>query len=68
MPNPIRKDILTVDETSFPYILEQNVTVSPKTIANGGLIRCNVFRPKVAERVPVIVTYGPYGKDTHASE
>lgn len=68
MPNLIRHDLLTVDKTSFPYILEKNVTVTPKTITNGGLIRCNVYRPKVSERVPVIVTYGPYGKDTHASE
>lgn len=68
MPNPIKKDILTIDESSLPYILEQNVTVAPKTIKDGGLIRCNVFRPKVDDRMPVIVTYGPYGKDTHASE
>lgn len=68
MPNPIKEDILKVDETSFSYILEQNVTVTPKTVTTGGLIRCNVFRPKVSDRVPVILTYGPYGKDTHASE
>ncbi|KAK2596301.1 hypothetical protein N8I77_013197 [Diaporthe amygdali] len=68
MPNPIKHDILTVDKVSFPYILEQNVTVTPKTVRKGGLIRYNVFRPKTTDRVPVIMTYGPYGKDTHTSE
>jgi hypothetical protein len=63
MPNTIR-DILTTDTTSFPYIFEQNVTVPLK--ARDGLIRCNVYRPKAQEeRFPVIVTYGPYGKDVH---
>ncbi|PKS12540.1 hypothetical protein jhhlp_000748 [Lomentospora prolificans] len=62
MPNEI-KDLRTVDETSFPYIFEQNVTV-PLKVADG-LIRCNVYRPKGSEPVPVLVTYGPYGKDIH---
>jgi predicted acyl esterase len=55
------KDIHKVDETSFPYIFEENATVELKSI--DGLIRCNVYRPKEAGRYPVIVTYGPYGKD-----
>ncbi|KAJ5978939.1 Peptidase S15/CocE/NonD C-terminal [Penicillium viridicatum] len=62
MPNYIR-DIQKTDTTSFPYIFEQNVTVRPKLA--GGLIRCNVYRPKTDAPVPVIVTYGPYGKDIH---
>lgn len=62
MPNSIR-DIQKTDTTSFPYIFEENVTVRPKVA--GGLIRCNVYRPKTDARVPVIVTYGPYGKDIH---
>lgn len=62
MPNEIR-DIQTTDSTSFPYIFEQNVTVPLK--AKGGLIRCNVYRPKSDGPVPVIITYGPYGKDIH---
>lgn len=51
------------DITSFPYIFEQDVTVRPRLA--GGLIRCNVYRPKTDVPVPVIVTYGPYGKDIH---
>ncbi|RMJ27121.1 X-Pro dipeptidyl-peptidase [Aspergillus sp. HF37] len=62
MPNAIR-NIQTTDTTSFRYVLEQNVTVPLK--APGGLIRCNVYRPKTNEPVPVIATYGPYGKDIH---
>ncbi|PSN64649.1 alpha/beta-hydrolase [Corynespora cassiicola Philippines] len=68
MPNKIKEDITTVDETSFSYIFEQNVTVKPKTVGKGALIRCNVYRPKSTDQVPVIMTYGPYGKDTHYSE
>lgn len=62
MPNGIG-NMQKVDTTSFPYIFEQNVTVRLK--ATGGLIRCNIYRPKTEARVPVIVTYGPYGKDIH---
>ena len=65
MPNKT-KDIHTVDETSFPYIFEHNVTVELK--AGKGLVRCNVYRPKVPDPVPVLVTYGPYGKDIHYKE
>ncbi|KAF5687231.1 hydrolase family [Fusarium circinatum] len=61
MPNPIKEDIHTVDEESFPYIFEQNATVPLK--AGDGLVRLNVYRPKGIDKVPVLVTYGPYGKD-----
>lgn len=60
MPNEI-KDITTRDESSFPYIYEQNVSISLKD--ESGLVRVNVYRPKGSEKVPVLVTYGPYGKD-----
>ncbi|GIC93594.1 CocE/NonD family hydrolase [Aspergillus udagawae] len=63
MPNPVREDITTRDDTSFPYIFEQNVTIQLKD--GSGLVRCNVYRPKDLERAPVLVTYGPYGKDIH---
>ncbi|KFA70910.1 hypothetical protein S40288_10147 [Stachybotrys chartarum IBT 40288] len=62
MPNTIR-DIHAVDETTFPYMFEQNATVNLKS--SDGLVRCNVYRPKTSDRSPVIVTYGPYGKDIH---
>ncbi|CAK7206117.1 hypothetical protein SEUCBS139899_008901 [Sporothrix eucalyptigena] len=62
MPNITKEDIHTIDETSFGYIFEQNATISLRS--SEGLVRCNVYRPKTADKVPVLVTYGPYGKDT----
>lgn len=59
MPNKFQ-DLHTIDSTSFPYVFEQNATVPLKS---GGLVRCNVYRPKTAGRAPVLVTYGPCGKD-----
>ncbi|KAH6649275.1 Alpha/Beta hydrolase protein [Chaetomium tenue] len=61
MPNKLQ-DLHTVDSTNFPYVFEQNVTVPLKS---GGVVRCNVYRPKPDTPVPVLVTYGPYGKDIH---
>ena len=60
MPNQIH-DIHSVDEERFPYILEQNVTVPLKS--SEGLVRVNVYRPRTQSPVPVLATYGPYGKD-----
>lgn len=65
MPNST-KDITRVDSTSFSYIYEENVSIP--LAENVGLIRCNVYRPKVTGRTPVLVTYGPYGKDIHYKE
>ncbi|RAK98832.1 CocE/NonD family hydrolase [Aspergillus ibericus CBS 121593] len=62
------KDARTVDKTTYSYIVEHNVSV-PLQI--GGLIRCNVYRPKSTdegEKFPVLATYGPYGKDIPYSE
>ena len=62
MPLPIR-DIHTVEEGIYPYIIERNVSVP---LHDGGVVRCNVFLPasvRTGHRCPVIVTYGPYGKD-----
>ncbi|KAJ5642827.1 hypothetical protein N7490_006827 [Penicillium lividum] len=60
MPNEV-KDITTRDEDSFPYVFEQNVSINLKD--ESGIVRANVYRPKTSTPVPVIVTYGPYGKD-----
>ena len=61
MPNKIKDDLLVVDEKSYPYIFEQNVTIKLRSFE--GLVRCNIYRPKTDTPVPVILTYGPYGKD-----
>jgi predicted acyl esterase len=62
MPNQLR-DIRTVEKGSYPYIFEKDVSVP---LQNGGVVRCNVYRPNDSDsevRYPVLVTYGPYGKD-----
>ncbi|KAL2851391.1 Alpha/Beta hydrolase protein [Aspergillus pseudodeflectus] len=62
MPTQYRY-IQTVDTESFPYIIEHNVSVH---LGNDAVVRCNVYRPKpttTEARYPVLVTYGPYGKD-----
>jgi predicted acyl esterase len=66
MPNKIRDDLHKVDSTSFAYVHEENVTIPLKSFE--GLVRCNIYRPKNNEKVPVLVTYGPYGKDIHLKE
>jgi len=67
MPNQIR-DLREVNTASFPYIFEKNVTVPLKDA--DGLVRCNVYRPKDSgqNKYPVLVTYGPYGKDIPYAE
>lgn len=60
MPSHIR-DLHVTDAESYPYLLEENATV--KLQSSEGLVRVNVYRPKTAQQVPVLVTYGPYGKD-----
>lgn len=65
MPNE-QRDIHTVDEQNFPYIFEQNATVTLKT--SEGLVRVNVYRPKTDKKVPALCTYGPYGKDIPYAE
>ncbi|WWD19961.1 hypothetical protein CI109_104434 [Kwoniella shandongensis] len=42
-------------------ILEKNVDIPLKD--GQGLCRVNVYKPKNEGRYPVLVTYGPYGKD-----
>lgn len=65
-PPADHRDISTVDSTSFDYIFAQNVNVPLRF--GDGVIRANVYRPKTSARVPVLVTYGPYGKDIHYKE
>ena len=66
MPNTIR-DLYKIDKASYDYIYEENVSIPLKD--DKGVVRCNVYRPKSSmERYPVLVTYGPYGKDIHYSK
>ncbi|KAL9094465.1 MAG: hypothetical protein Q9165_003315 [Trypethelium subeluteriae] len=66
MPNEY-KNLHFIDKENFPYIYERDVDVPLKTFETG-LIRVNVYRPKDSEsgvKYPVLVTYGPYGKDAY---
>ena len=67
MPNKLRNDLHKVDKTSFDYIYEENATISVRE--GREIVRCNVYRPKADgdAKFPVLVTYGPYGKDVHYS-
>lgn len=67
MPNETR-DISSVDDESFPYVFEKNVTIQLKSSA--GVVRANVYRPRDSSTkpAPVLMTYGPYGKDIFYGE
>jgi hypothetical protein len=67
MPNKLRDDLHKIDDTSFDYIHEENATIELQE--GRGIVRCNIFRPNASKdaNFPVLVTYGPYGKDTHYS-
>ncbi|KAL6703986.1 hypothetical protein ACN47E_008924 [Coniothyrium glycines] len=45
------------------YVYEQNVDIPLQGAQKGGVVRANVYRPRGEGRYPVLVTYGPYGKD-----
>jgi hypothetical protein len=60
--NAIR-DLLEVHEDKENgLIFEKNVSIPRESTFP---IRCNVYRPIAADgtKFPVLVTYGPYGKD-----
>lgn len=46
-------------------VIEKDV---PVTLRDGHVVRANVFRPEGPGRWPVVMNYGPYGKDIHFSE
>ncbi|KAB8229858.1 uncharacterized protein BDW43DRAFT_321736 [Aspergillus alliaceus] len=48
------------------HYLEQNTTITLKK--NSGQIRCNIYRHKDVNRSPILVNYGPYGKDIQYKE
>ena len=60
MPNQF-KDLHSINKDDFRYIFEQNVSVP--LVSSEGFVRVNVYRPKTERKVPVLATYGPYGKD-----
>lgn len=67
MPDFKILDAHKIDTTSFDYIYEQNAVIKLKD--EKSVVRCNIYRPKDSgeAKFPVLVTYGPYGKDVHYS-
>jgi hypothetical protein len=60
--NPIRDLREVYEDKENGLVFEKNVSIPREGTFP---IRCNVYRPITAEDVkfPVLVTYGPYGKD-----
>jgi uncharacterized protein len=46
-------------------IFEKNV---PIPISDGNFLYCNVFRPEIDGRYPIVMSYGVYGKDVHFAD
>src|SRR5579863_1700234 len=46
-------------------LLDKDVAVPMR---DGLTLRANVFRPSQEGRFPVLLTFGPYGKDVHLSQ
>jgi hypothetical protein len=64
MVTNITRDLLEITiDVENNLVFEKNVSIPLK--ASDLPVRCNVYRPIALEgaKFPVIVTYGPYGKD-----
>lgn len=68
LPRPVipGENAIKSIEKDGSMIIELNCDVP---LSNGrDVLRCNVYRPDSTERLPVIMTAGPYGKDIPYSE
>jgi uncharacterized protein len=45
--------------------LDKDVAI---TLSDGAVLRADVYRPEAPGRYPALMTYGPYGKDSHISQ
>lgn len=64
MPNTLRNLHEIQKDEENGLIFEKNVDIPLK--ASDLPVRCNVYRPidsDTGKKYPVLVTYGPYGKD-----
>ena len=59
----------TVLEVKHPgthkVVLDRDVDI---TMRDGAKLKANVFRPDAPGKYPVVMTFGPYGKDLHFSD
>src|SRR5215831_7945296 len=49
----------------YEMLLEQNADVP---VRDGAILHANVYRPNANRRFPVLMTFGPYGKDVPLRE
>ena len=56
---------MTMGAGRYAMILDKDVRVPTR---DGTVLRANVFRPNSTETFPVLMTFGPYGKDIHLSQ
>src|SRR5215831_9119435 len=49
----------------YEMLVEQNADVPMR---DGAILRANVYRPTAVGRFPVLMTFGPYGKDVPLRE
>ena len=56
---------MTLDAGRYAMVLDKDVRVPTR---DGTVLRANVFRPDSTETFPVLMTFGPYGKDIHLSQ
>src|SRR5215813_10634782 len=49
----------------YEMLLEQNADVP---VRDGAILHANVYRPNANGRFPVLMTFGPYGKDVPLRE
>ena len=64
--NNIKNLLEVTEDKENNLVFEKNVSVPIK--ATGLPVRCNVYRPLAKSpdaKFPVLITYGPYGKDIH---
>ena len=54
--------LLDVKNSQDKIVLDHDVDVPMR---DGAIIKANVLRPQVPGRYPVLMTFGPYGKDVH---
>jgi hypothetical protein len=50
---------------AYEMTLDKDVGIPMR---DGAVLRANVFRPKEDGKYPVLMTFGPYGKDVHISQ
>lgn len=55
----------TSDSLSFNMLLDKDVEIC---LSDGAIVRADVYRPQAEGKYPLLMTYGPYGKDSHISQ